>query len=122
MLCSCQYDDESYDISGSLLLYCEKFVIAQNNNVLIGDGGSYCMEQLLNYNELLPLCDALQYCYKNNNINNIAYSNDMVPGSSIKSFNKIVEIYKYLFDNGMIDELIESKYFNFAWLNKTNMI
>ena len=94
--CQLSYD-ESYGISGRLLLYCINF------------DGRCSIQQFFNFSELTMLekeIDVIKLYVKNDYL--VYNHGGMIPGVSKPPFNMIVETFKYLYGDSLIHELGKS--------------
>ena len=89
IVCDISYD-ESYGISGRLLIFCQlknKLIDSISTNYNIGN--KYCLKQLFNYNELEHLT---------NELNRLKLLNE-----KIQETNMIIQIYQYLYGKELVD-------------------
>ena len=91
-LCNLRYD-ETYGISGRLLLFCQT------------KKSEYIIHQLFNHNELNAFSDELSRT-----------DYYLMPGSARKPFNLYVYVYEMLYGEDLIETLLKSQYFNPAEL------
>jgi hypothetical protein len=90
--------DETYGISGRLLLYCETI------------DNTFVMHQMFNHNELTPLYDELS---KRDYV--------LMPGNAAKPFNLCVFVFEMLYGTDLIEQLVSSSVFNPAMMRQSSL-